>query len=112
MGSPGQGTAVTAAAVNKAANAADTAATSIRTQVNTTVDLMMGQASSFTGAAGSTFRRVLGEFATDMDKYVLQKLEELANNTRVASNRLFGTDDTASATIGNSVHTGVSRGLG
>ena len=94
-------TAVTAAAVNKAANAADTAAADIRKQVNTTVGNMFAQASSFTGAAGTTFRRVLGDFSEDMDKFVLQKLEELSAGTRTAATKLFGTDEAGATAIAN-----------
>ena len=94
-------TAVTAAAVNKAANAADTAAADIRKQVNTTVGNMFAQASSFTGAAGTTFRRVLGDFSEDMDKFVLQKLEELSAGTRTAATKLFGTDEANATAVAN-----------
>jgi WXG100 family type VII secretion target len=91
--------AVTAEAVNAAAQAADDAATKIRTQVNTTVGSMQAQAASFTGIAGSAFRHVLGQFAEDMDKAVLQRLETLADNTRTAANQMFSQDQDGGTTI-------------
>jgi WXG100 family type VII secretion target len=92
-------TKATATEINNAANAADEAAQSIRKQVNNTVDSMQSQALSFTGAAGTAFRNKLAEFAQDMDKYVLQKLEELAGGTRTAATKLFGTDEAAASSI-------------
>ena len=107
-------TALTAASINSAATAADTAASDIRKQANATVSSMHAQAAQFTGAAGTAFRNVLNHFAEDLDKFILQKLEELAANTRIAATQLFDQDEQGAAAVtraGTTGSTGVTSGL-
>jgi uncharacterized protein YukE len=102
---------LTAAAINGAAQEADEAAGDIRRQANVTVANMQARAAQFTGAAGTAFRNVLNQFTADLDKFILQKLEELAANTRIASNQMFDQDEQGAAAVTRAGTTSVTGGL-
>lgn len=85
--------------VIRAADAADEAAADIRKRSQTLVDSMISRSNQFKGGAGSAFRKVLVEFADDLNVHVLQRLETLSGNTRTAASSLFSQDEVNAAEI-------------
>lgn len=95
----GQPLGVTAAEVIRAADAADEAAADIRTKSQNLINNMLARTTQFEGGAGNAFRKVLVEFADDLNVAVLQKLEDLSAKTRTSANELFSQDDVNAAEL-------------
>ena len=98
--------------IERAAQAADDAAAEIRKTGMSMVSDMQAQSMSFKGAAGTAFRNVLNMMMDDLNG-ILNRLETLSGNTRVAANKLMEQDQNAASSL-NRVHTGggaVTSGL-
>ncbi len=98
----------------RAADAADEAAADIRTKAQNLVNDMMGRSQQFQGGAGNAFRNVLQLFVTELNRDVLQKLEDLSDKTRQSANRTFSEDEVGAAEInaaGNNFRGGMDTGL-
>lgn len=98
----------------RAADAADEAAADIRTKAQSLVSDMMSRSAQFQGGAGTAFRNVLQQFVTELNRDVLQRLEDLSAKTRQSANKTFSQDEVAAAEInaqGNNFRGGMDSGL-